>query len=28
MKRHVSLKDEMWPQNKMQDGKIHNKNDW
>jgi len=26
--RHVSFKDEMWPQNKMQDGKIHNKNDW
>jgi hypothetical protein len=26
--RHVLFKDEMWPQNKMQDGKIHNKNDW
>jgi len=24
-KRHVSLKDEMWPQNKRQHGKIHNK---
>jgi hypothetical protein len=27
-KIYVSFKDEMWPQNKMQDGKIHNKNDW
>jgi len=27
MKRHVSLKDEMWSQNKMQNDKIHNKND-
>jgi len=24
-KRHVSLKDEMWSQNKMQNDKIHNK---
>jgi hypothetical protein len=26
-KRHVSLKDEMWSQNKMQNDKIHNRND-
>jgi len=26
-KRHVSLKDEMWSQNKMQNDKIRNKND-
>jgi hypothetical protein len=28
MKRHVSLKDEMWPQNKMQNEKNPKQNDW